>query len=128
MARIFLVLLAAILSPAQTVQFLSPSGTKPNLAIQCPECAAVNRTDGFALEPLIQVRFSAPVNPATLRNGVFLLWLDTRQTVGFTTYPQRYLMPVNQVGWDPATNTMYANPDEALDHDRNYALVVSSAV
>ena len=128
MAYIFLLLLGAILSPAQTVQFLSPSGSKPNLAIQCPECAAVNRTDGFALEPLIQVRFSAPVNPATLRQGVFLIWLDTQQTVGFTTYPQRYLMPVNQVGWDPATNTMYAKPDEALDHDRNYALVVSSAV
>ena len=128
MAYILLVLLAAILLPAQTVQFLSPSGAKPNLAIDCPECAAVNRADGFALEPLIQVRFSAPVDPATLRAGVFVIWRDSLQNAGFTTYPQRYIMPVNQVGWDPATNTMYAKPDEALDHDHNYTLVVTSAV
>lgn len=128
MAHTFLLLLAAILLPAQTVQFISPSGAKPNLSIQCPECAAVNRIDGFALEPLIQVRFSAPVNPATLRAGIYLIWQDALQSVGFTTYPQRYIMPINQVGWDPATNTMYAKPDEALDHDRNYSLVVTSAV
>jgi hypothetical protein len=63
--------------------------------------------------------FSAPVNPDTLKDGIRLVALD-----GAPADP----IPVNQVIWDPATNTVFAKPDRLLDQQRRYALVVTDAV
>ncbi|MCX6613896.1 MAG: hypothetical protein NTW74_24005 [Acidobacteria bacterium] len=82
--------------------------------------------DGFALEPLIKLRFDGPVNPDSLRNSVYIVWGPTRQRDGFTTYPDGYRMPINNLAWDPATNTAYAKPDEPLDHDRDYIIVYNT--
>jgi hypothetical protein len=83
----------------------------------CQEIAVLDQTDGFSLRARVQVRFSAPVNTATLRDGIFLVSLDTQQRI-----------PINQVVYDPATNTVYAKPDSVLDQQRRYALVVTDAV
>lgn len=101
-----LFLLAAISLAAQSLVFVSPAGD----------------ADGFALEPLIKMRFDAPVNPDSLRSSVFIVWGATRQRDGFTTYPEGYRMPINNLAWDAATNTAYAKPDEPLDHDRDYTI------
>ncbi len=105
-----LFLLAAISLAAQSLVSVSPAGD----------------AGGFALEPLIKLRFDAPVNPDSLRNSVFIVWGATRQRDGFTTYPEGYRMPINNLAWDPATNTAYAKPDEPLDHDRDYAIVYNT--
>lgn len=104
---LLLLILAALLADAQTVVSLSPAG------------------DGAGLTPLLKLRFSAPIDPEALRSRVWIRWGASAQTAGFTTYPIGYAMPINEVSWDPATNTLYAKPDEQLDHDRDYELVVS---
>ncbi|MBN8734489.1 MAG: hypothetical protein J0L64_28405, partial [Acidobacteria bacterium] len=41
-----------------------------------PIDATLNQLDGFSLSTRITVKFSAPIRPDTLRNGIFFLWLD----------------------------------------------------
>ncbi len=93
----------------------------PDCAAQstaCQEITLLNQTDGFSLRPRLQVRFSGPVNVATLRDGVFLVAPDHAAD----------RIPIDQVVWDPATNTAYAKPGNVLDQQRRYAVIVTDAV
>jgi hypothetical protein len=117
-----------------TVLSSYPQGERPSVAIppclevaatpDCQERRRLSELDGYALEPWIRIRFSGPVRTGTLRDGIYIEYGAARHTNGFWTYPQGYRMPINQVAWDPATNTAYAKPDEALEHDRDYTLVI----
>src|SRR6476646_4959977 len=42
----------------------------------CQEAALADQLDGFSIHARVRVRFSGPVNPATLRDGIFLVALD----------------------------------------------------
>ena len=123
---LFLLLISAIGLAAQTVVSVSPSGDRPLPLDPCPECAALSRADGFALEPLIRIRFSAPLDPNSLRNRIVIEWRSTRQSDGFTTFPDGYRMPLSNFAWEASTNTLYAKPDQALDHDRDYAILLDN--
>ncbi|WP_031500057.1 Ig-like domain-containing protein [Bryobacter aggregatus] len=103
-----LLLLVSISLHGQSILSVSPSG------------------NGAGLEPLIRVQFSGPIDPNTLRDRISIEWGEPQQTAGFSTYPTGYRMPINQVAWDPATNTAYVKPDEALEHDRNYTVHISN--
>ena len=94
----------------------------------CEEIAAVNRLDGFSIEPRLRVRFSGPINPDTLRDGIFLVWLDDLTNEEFGLQPFGAVTPINSVSYDPATNTAYAEPDDILSQHRRYAVVVTNAV
>ncbi len=94
----------------------------------CEEIAAVNQLDGFSIEPRLRVRFSGPINPETLRDGVFLVWLDDLTNEEYGLQPFGAVTPINSVSYDPATNTAFAEPDEILSQHRRYALVVTNAV
>lgn len=123
---ILLFLFLAYVGFGQSLVSVSPSGDRPMPTEPCAECEALRQADGFALEPLIQLRFSAAINPDSLRNSVFIVWGAPRQRDGFITYPEGYRMAINNVAWDAATNTAYAKPDEPLDHDRDYTIVYNS--
>jgi pimeloyl-ACP methyl ester carboxylesterase len=84
----------------------------------CQQTALLDQADGFSLRARIQVRFSAPVNPATLRDGIFLASLDRPGN----------RIPIDRVVFDPSTNTVYAKPASVLDQQRRYALLVTDAV
>lgn len=115
-----------------------PSGNKPSEAISpcvtavaTPDCLERGRLadlDGFALEPTLKVQFSGPVRTDSLRDGIYIEYGEARHTLGFQTYPVGHRTPINQVAWDPRTNTAYAKPDEQLEHDRDYTLVVTDRV
>ena len=92
------------------------TGLRVNLPFPDRETAAVNQLDGFNIQPRLRVRFSGPVNPDTLRRGIFLRRQDG-QTVR-----------VNQVVWEPTTNTAYAEADQTLAPHTRYTLVVTTAV
>jgi pimeloyl-ACP methyl ester carboxylesterase len=94
----------------------------------CQEGGLLDQFDGFSVRARAQVHFSAPVNTATLINGVFFVALAnvTQEEVGVMQTGQH--MAINQVVYDPSTNTMYAKPDNVLDQHRHYALVVTDAV
>ena len=85
----------------------------------CQDIRRLNQLDGFSPNARLRVGFSAPLNPDTLKDGIRLVALD-----GSSTDP----IPVNQVIWDPAANTVFAKPDRLLDQQRRYALVVTDAV
>ena len=118
------------------LDLLQKTGLRVNLPL--PDCGAqpstcqerdlINELDGFSLLPRLRVRFSAPVNRHTLRQGIFVVWLDNLAAGEPGARPDGYTSGINQVVWDPATNTAYAESDEVLDQHRRYALVVTDAV
>jgi len=104
---------------------------KPNCDAEpstCLEIAAVNQLDGFSIEPRLRVRFSSAIDPETLPDGIFLVWLDDLTNEEYGLQPFNSVTPINSVSYDPATNTAYAEPDSVLSQHRRYALVVTSAV
>jgi dienelactone hydrolase len=70
------------------------------------------------VNPRITVCFSGPVNVATLSTGIGLL------AVGRFAPP----ISINQVIFDPVGLCAYAKPNQVLDQDTEYLLVVSSKV
>ena len=94
----------------------------------CQEIGLLEQIDGFSLRARAQIRFSAPVDTTTLRNGIFFVALEnlTGDEPGINKPGDR--IAINQVVFDPATNTVYAKPTSVLDQHRRYAIVVTDAV
>jgi len=100
-------------------------GTQPS---ECTVVSALNQLDGFHLQPRISVNFSGAIDPTTLQTGIVLVWLYdvTNDEVGLG--PDGKITSINQVVYDPTTNTAYAKPNDFFDQHRHYALVVTDAV
>ncbi len=81
----------------------------------CRDLRLLNELDGFNPNSRLRVSFSGPVNPDTLKDGLRLVAGET-------------VIGVNQVVWDPATNTAYARPDRVLESGRRYTLAVTGAI
>ena len=94
----------------------------------CAEIRLINQLDGFNPNPRVTIRFSDAIDPESLRDGVRIAWLDSKTPARFDVYPAGKLSPVNQVGYDPATNTAILRPDEVLQGSRRYLLIVTDAV
>ena len=119
-----------------TFDALQKTGIRMNLPLpdctaqytSCQETGLLEQLDGFSLRARVQVRFSGAVNTATLRDGIFLVALDnlTQDEPGIHKPGDR--IAIDQVVWDPASNTAYGKPDGVLDQHRRYLLVVTDAV
>ncbi len=94
----------------------------------CEEIGRVNQLDGFGIEPRLRVRFSGPINPDTLRDGIFLVWLEDLANEEAGPPPSGQVTPIISVSYDPATNTAFAEPERVLSQHSRYALVVTNAV
>jgi hypothetical protein len=100
---------------------------KPDCATHPSDCAdvdVINTLDGFNLQPRLAIPFSGPIDPGTATSDtIFLVSLgDTRgggvgKRVG-----------INQVVWEPTTNTLYMKSDELLDQHTRYGLIVTKGV
>ncbi|MFN3326478.1 MAG: alpha/beta hydrolase family protein [Bryobacteraceae bacterium] len=149
-------LLFAVLAPAATVRFdpASPEvGPFPNDALTVadarqktglrvnlplPDCGAkpaecqtvrlLNELDGFHILPRVSVRFSGPIDPHTLRSGLYLVALENLTDEGWGLQWEGQVLVVNNVIYDAATNTAYAKPDAFMDQHRRYALIVTDSV
>lgn len=97
-------------------------------ASTCLELGEINRLDGFHIAPHVRVRFSGAVNPDSLRDGILLVWRDRVVPAPYSIGRTDQISRINQVAYDATTNTAYAKPDEILDPQRRYALVVTDAV
>ncbi len=93
-----------------------------------PDGLLVNDLDGFNLQPRISVRFSSRVNVDTLRSGIFYVALENLTDEEFGVHKTGDVDPINEVIYDPATNTAFAKPDSAMDQHRRYAIVVTDAI
>ncbi len=94
----------------------------------CEEIGRLNQLDGFNVYPRMSVRFSGPINADTLRSGMFLVALDNLTAEEWGLARKHEVIPINQVIYDPATNTAYAKPDPPIDQHRRFLLVVTTAV
>ena len=86
----------------------------------------INTLDGFNIQPRLSIPFDGPIDVSTVNSeSVFLVRMgdtadcrDRRvQVVG-----------INQIVWDPATNTLHVESDELLEQHTRYALVVTDAI
>src|SRR5262249_4234458 len=100
---------------------------KPDCATGPSDCAdidVINTLDGFNLEPRLAIPFSGPIDPATATSDtIFLIGLGDTQggSVGKR-------VGINQVVWEPTTNTLYMKSDELLDQHAHYVLIVTNGV
>src|SRR6266705_1811582 len=100
---------------------------KPNCAVRVSDCLDIdvlNTLDGFNMQPRVSIPFSGAIDVATVSSAnVFFLSLgDTLGGGG------GQLVGINQVVWDPATNTLHAESDELLDQHTRYALIVTNGI
>ena len=118
-------------SPFPSDRFTAPDATqltglrvdlpKPNCAVfvsDCEDVDVLNTLDGFNLQPRLSIPFTGAIDPASATSAnIFLV----RQPDGAVT-------GINQVVWNPATNTLHAGSDQLLDQHTTYLLVVTSGV
>jgi hypothetical protein len=102
---------------------------KPDCAVRPVDCADIDildTLDGFNLQPRVSIPFSAPIDVATVNsaNVFFLSRGDTRGGGG----GGGQVIGINQVVWDPVTNTLHAESDQLLDQHTVYALIVTNGI
>jgi virulence factor lipase-like protein len=101
---------------------------KPSCGVRPSDCADIdvlNTLDGFNLQPRLSIPFTGAIDPASVSSAnVFLVSLGDTLGGGGDGKP----IGINQVVWDPATNTLYAESDELLDQHTRYALIVTRGV
>lgn len=73
--------------------------------------------DGFNIQPRISIPFSAPIDLSTVSSSTV-----------FLAGPQGQVVGINQVVWEPLTNTLHVESNEQLAQDTTYLLVVTSGV
>jgi hypothetical protein len=105
----------------------------PNCATNPADCAdltLLNQLDGFNLQPRLSIPFDGAIDPGTVNsNTVFLITLpgpglNSLEFDGFT--PR--VIGINQIVWDPASLTLFAESNDHLNEDSNYALIVTTGV
>jgi hypothetical protein len=97
---------------------------KPNCAVRrsdCDDIDVINTLDGFNLQPRLSIPFSGPIDVSTVSSSTVFL---VRIGHGHSGDP----VGINQIVWDPATNTLHAETDELLDQHTRYLLVATDGV
>src|SRR5262245_38708531 len=102
---------------------------KPSCADRPSDCAdidVINTLDGFNMQPRLSIAFDGPIDVSTVSSQtVFLLSLGSTLPGGPFPF---HVVGINQVVWDPATLTLFAESDELLDQHTRYALFVTGGV
>ena len=99
-----------------------------SLPALCSQLTLINELDGFNVQPRITVSFSGPVDTSTLQAGIFFVALDNLTTDEPGLQKTGDAVAINQVVYDPSTNTAYAKPDASLDQHRRFVLIVTDAI
>ncbi len=100
----------------------------PDCAVLPSDCAdinVINTLDGFNTQPRITVPFTGPINPATVNSDTVYL-VNLGDTLSGLGYGQK--VGINQVVWDPASNTLIFESDELLAEHSRYVLVITKGV
>ena len=109
----------------------------PNCATNPSDCAdltLLNQLDGFNLQPRISIPFDGAidVNSVSSKN-VFLVRLPRGFFLGHDFDDDGLRAPgaligINQIVWDPASRTLFAESDDHLDQRSTYLLIVTNGV
>ncbi|HEX4605815.1 MAG TPA: hypothetical protein VH724_17570 [Candidatus Angelobacter sp.] len=119
---------------SQQITGLRVNLPSPNCATNpsdCADIALLNQLDGFNLQPRLSVPFDGAIDVNTVNSKtVFLIRLPgrgLREEEEFEHFrPQ--VIGINQIVWDPASLTLFAESNDHLDEDANYALIVTTGV
>ena len=94
---------------------------KPDCAVRPSDCADIdvlNTLDGFNMQPRISIPFTGPIDPSSVNSSnVFLISVPDFKVTG-----------INQIAWEPATNTLHVESDQLLRQHTTYILVVTTDV
>ena len=91
----------------------------------CEDLAVINTLDGFNVQPRLSIPFDGTIYPASATsNTVFLISLGS--TLGGDRGGR--VVGINQVVWDPDTNTLHVESDALLDQHTRYAMIVTRGV
>jgi hypothetical protein len=86
----------------------------------CADIDVLDGLDGFNVQPRISIPFSGPIDVSTVSSAtVHLLAAGC---------PSCAPIGINQVVWEPATNTLHVEPDELLSQHTTYLLVATTGV
>src|SRR4051812_15422709 len=105
----------------------------PNCATHPSDCAdltLLNQLDGFNLQPRLSIPFDGAIDLSTVNSStVFLITLPGPglRELEFDGFTPR-VIGINQIVWDPASLTLFAQSNDHLDEDANYALIVTTGV
>ena len=92
----------------------------------CDDLHVINTLDGFNLQPRLSIPFSGPIDVTTVTSEtVFLVNLGSTRPRG---HCDSQVVGINQLVWDPDTNTLHVESDELLDQHTRYALIVTNGV
>jgi hypothetical protein len=117
----------------QQITGLRVNVPSPNCATNpsdCADIALVNQLDGFNLQPRLSIPFDGAIDVTTVSSKtVFLLKLPGTGLGDDVIEDFRaQVIGINQIVWDPASLTLFAESNDHLDEDSNYALVVTTGV
>jgi len=91
---------------------------------QCDDLRVVNQMDGFNVQARLSIPFDGAIDPASINSSTVFLVQLTPEVENST----EAVIGINQIIWDPQSNTVYAESDEMLEQHTTYALVVTSGV
>lgn len=101
---------------------------KPDCTVRVNDCAdidVINTLDGFSTQPRITVPFDGDIDLSTVNSDTVYL-LNLGDTVGLRGFGEK--VGINQVLWDPGSQTLVFEPDELLAEHSRYLLVVTDGV
>lgn len=105
----------------------------PNCASRpsdCADLALLNQLDGFNLQPRLSIPFDGAIDVSSVNSKtIFLVKLPGRglREIEFDDFTPQ-VIGINQIVWDPASLTLFAESNDHLDEDANYALIVTTGV
>jgi virulence factor lipase-like protein len=101
----------------------------------CADIALLNQLDGFNLQPRISIPFDGAIDSASVSSKtVFLAQLPSRLALGRELDDDAFagfkpnIIGINQIVWDPASKTLFAESDQHLDQDSNYLVIVTRGI
>ena len=84
----------------------------------CSNVALLNQLDGFSINPRIMVCFSAAIDPNTLAGGISIVPIANPQAA----------VSINQILYDSSSNCAFAKPNQVLNQQSQYVLLVTNSV
>ncbi|MGH9571301.1 MAG: hypothetical protein ACRD4F_16775, partial [Candidatus Angelobacter sp.] len=135
-------------SPFPSDRFTVPDGaqnTGLRVALPLPNCvsnpsdcadvALLNQLDGFNPQPRLSIPFDGAIDPATASSKtIFLVQLPAAFSLAQRSEDEIFdgfrpnIIGINQVVWDPASLTLFAESDQHLNQHGNYLLVVTDGI
>lgn len=98
---------------------------RPDCSIQqsdCEDLDFINTLDGFNLQPRLTVTFDGPIDISSVDSANILI-----VEFGAVTGSPK-IIGINQIVWEPTTNTLYVESDLALAQHSEYAVIVTRGI